>query len=104
MLKTYTHLDVQERTLIETQLTQGMSAAAIAAGLMRARSTVTREMFRNGWKLQGVHRGRPTIAGNYRAVQASRRAQALAVKPCVLRKLIQATNFGSKWLIISVRA
>jgi IS30 family transposase len=50
MEKTYTHLDVQERALIETQLTLGMRPTAIAAGLMRSRSTVTREMHRNGWK------------------------------------------------------
>jgi IS30 family transposase len=41
---------------IETQLTLGMRPAAIAAGLMRARSTVTREIGRNGWKPERVQR------------------------------------------------
>ncbi len=98
MAKRYQHLDVQERALIETQLTLGMSAAAIAAALMRARSTVTREMLRNGWKLQAVHRGRPTIAGNYRAVQANRRARMLAVKPRVLRKLVPGNPL---WIVVA---
>jgi IS30 family transposase len=65
-----------------------MSPAAIAAGLMRARSTVTREMHRNGWKPERTHRGRPTVAGGYRSLHASRRARVLAVKPRVPRKLI----------------
>src|SRR5690349_11894392 len=88
MGKIYCHLDLQERALIETQLALGMRPAAIAAGLMRARSTVTREMLRNGWKPERVHRGRPTIAGGYRSIQASRRAYALAVKPRVASKLV----------------
>ena len=40
MAKSYQHLDLQERALIETQLAFGMRPGAIAAGLMRARSTV----------------------------------------------------------------
>jgi IS30 family transposase len=48
MAKIYTRLNVQERALIETQLTLGMRPTAIAAGLMRSCSTVTREMHRNG--------------------------------------------------------
>src|SRR5664280_519615 len=97
MAKSYGHLDVQERALIETQLMLGMSPAAIAAGLMRARSTVTREVHRNGWKPARVHRGRPTVAGGYRALQASRRARVLAVKPRVLRKLIPGNPL---WIIV----
>jgi IS30 family transposase len=88
MSGSYVHLETQERALIETQLTLGMSPAAIAAGLMRARSTGTREMHRNGWKLSSVHRGRPTVAGGYRCVLAERRARVLAARPRVLRKLI----------------
>jgi IS30 family transposase len=88
MEKTYTHLDVQERALIETQLTLGMRPTAIAAGLMRSRSTVTREMHRNGWKPARIHAGRPTVAGGYRCVSADRRARLLAIKPRVPRKLL----------------
>ena len=97
MAGSYVHLETQERSLIETQLTLGMSPAAIAAGLMRARSTVTREMHRNGWKLSSVHRGRPTVAGGYRCVLADRRARVLAARPRVLRKLIPGNPL---WIVL----
>jgi hypothetical protein len=51
MAKTYNHLNHQERALIETQLRSGMKPAAIALGLKRARSTITREIRRNGWRV-----------------------------------------------------
>lgn len=88
MAKTYTHLDVPERALIGTQLTLGMRPMAIAAGLMRACSSITREMQRNGWKTSSVHCGRATVAGGYRCVLADRRARLLAIKPRVSRKMI----------------
>ncbi len=44
-----------------------------AAGLKRARSTVSREIGRNGWRAK-LRKG--TIAGGYRCVVADRRAQA----------------------------
>ena len=88
MAKSYAHLDVQERAVIEAHLTLGMSPTAIAAVLMRDRSTITREMHRNGWKPTQVHRGRPTVAGGYRCVSADRRAQRLAAKPRVASKLV----------------
>ena len=88
MAKIYSHLDVQERALIETQLTLGMKPAAIAASLMRTRSSITREMHRNGWKPACVHRGRATVAGRYRCVSADRRARLLAIKPRVPCKLV----------------
>jgi len=97
MSGSYVHLETQERALIETQLTLGMSPAAIAAGLMRARSTVTREMHRNGWKLSSVHRGRPTVAGGYRCVLADRRAHVLAARPRVPRKLIPGNPL---WIVL----
>jgi IS30 family transposase len=55
-------------------------------------------MLRNGWKLQSVHRGRPTVAGSYRALQASRRAHVLAIKPRVLRKLIPGNTL---WITVA---
>ena len=88
MPRSYIHLNIQERALIETQLTLGMRPAAIAAGLMRARSTVTREIGRNGWKPERVHRGKARIAGGYRCVLADRRARALASRPRVVCKLV----------------
>jgi transposase, IS30 family len=97
MAKSYKHLDIQERAVIETQLGFGMKPGVIAAGLMRSRSTITREIGRNGWKPWSMHRGRATIAGGYRAVQSSRRAQRLAVEPRVPRRLVPGTDL---WNIV----
>jgi IS30 family transposase len=97
MSKSYRHLDTQERALIETQLTLGMRPAAIAAGLMRACSTVTREMHRNGWKPERVHRGGTRIAGGYRCVLADRRARVLAARLRVVGKLIPGNPL---WIIV----
>ena len=47
MGKSYTHLSLVERALLQTQLVLRWSPAAIAAGLQRARSTITREMARH---------------------------------------------------------
>ena len=97
MAKSCIHLNIQERVLIETQLTLGMRPAAIAAGLMGARSTVTREMDRNGWKPERVHCGKARVAGGYRCVLADRRARVLAIMPRVLRKLIPGNRL---WIIV----
>lgn len=90
MARSYQHLDIRERTLIETQLTLGISPAAIASELQRSRSTVTREMHRNGWKPPSapLWRGQARIAGGYRSIAADRRAQRLAAQPRVSRKLV----------------
>ena len=89
MGKSYTHLSLEERCLLQTQLEMGFSPAAIAAGLKRARSTITREMARNGWRSEPSPRlrGRPRKAGGYRSAQAQDRACRLAAKPRVERKL-----------------
>jgi len=75
MPRSYSHLNLQERALLETQLTLGMRPAAIAAGLMRARSTITREMGRNGWPPapELARPGKARMAGGYRCVPADRR-------------------------------
>jgi IS30 family transposase len=90
MGKSYTQLSLVERALLQTQLGMRWSPAAIAAGLQRARSTITREMARNGWlpEPEIALRGRPRIAGGYRAEAAHERAARLAVKPRVVRKLV----------------
>jgi IS30 family transposase len=84
MARTFHHLDLSERVLIQAQLTMGMRPGAIAAGLMRARSTITREIRRNGWQ---SHLRKGAIAGGYRCLKADRRARVLAVKPRRRRKL-----------------
>jgi transposase, IS30 family len=88
MANSYSHLDMRERALIEAHLSLGVRPAAISASLGRSRSTITREMRRNGWKVGRVHAGRPTISGGYRSVFADRRARGLASKPRVPRKLM----------------
>lgn len=86
MGKTYRHLDLQERVVIETQLKLGLGSAGIAAGLGRARSTITRELRRNGGKTPSG-RARMSVAGGYDGRKAERRAQRLAARPRVPRKL-----------------
>jgi IS30 family transposase len=99
MPRSYIHLNVQERALIETQLRFGMSPAAIAAGLTRARSTVLREIRRNGWHTDAemTPRSRARIAGGYRCVPADRRARLLTHKPRRLRKLVPGNPL---WIIV----
>ena len=86
----YTQLTMEERCLIQTQLSMCWSPAVIAAGLQRARSTITREMLRNRWKRKPevALRGHPPIAGGYYALRAHRRSQLLHIKPRVARKLV----------------
>jgi IS30 family transposase len=96
----YIHLELAERALIETQLRLGMRPAAIAVGLMRARSTVIREIRRNGWQsppelAQGC---RPRIAGGYRCVPADRRARVLARRPRVPCKLVPGSPL---WITVA---
>src|SRR5271170_2640079 len=73
----------------------GPEAGAIADGLLRAPSTVMREMQRNGWRTQS-ERGPQRVAGGYRSLPAQRRAQRLATKPRVPRKLIVGTPLWSQ--------
>ena len=63
--KKYNHITLGERALIHTQLQEGLSPAFIATSLARHRSSITRELARNGWKATPAVRpvGRPPIAG-----------------------------------------
>src|SRR5258708_39360111 len=88
MAKSYSHVDMRERALIEAHLSLGVRPSAIASSLGRSRSTITREMRRNGWRPGRVHAGRPTVAGGYRSVVADRRARGLAGKPRGPRKVM----------------
>jgi IS30 family transposase len=89
MKKTYGHLSLADRTLIQTQLEMGLKPAAIARSLNRPASTVSRELRRNGWKrlLSKRGRGRPAAAGGYRAEAAHKRAQVCSATPRVQRRL-----------------
>ena len=99
MAAAYSHLSFEERALLETQLRLGIRPSAIAAGLLRARSTISREMRRNGWKAdRGSVRGAQRIAGGYRSIAADRRARHLAATPRVVRKLGTETPL---WAIVA---
>ena len=90
MPKVYQHLTLDDRALIQTQLQQGFKPAAIAAGLNRPRSCITRELTRNGWKAPSSIRsvGRPSMAGGYSSSRANLRARTLAIVARVKRKLV----------------
>jgi len=88
MASGYFHLSGEERCLIQAQLSLRWSAAAIAAALDRSRSTITREIARNGW---AVGAGGKRVAGAYIAARADHRARLRAGKPRVPRKLQRHT-------------
>ncbi len=85
----YKQLSIEERSVIQAQLTLGFKPSWIAVGLGRSVSTISRELHRNGWvKLKAKpERGRPAIAGKYRAALAQGRADGLSAKPSVERRL-----------------
>ena len=68
MGKHYGQLSIEELTMIQTQLAIGIKPAAIALGLNRSASTLSRELRRNGWVGPRARRGpgRPPVAGGYR--------------------------------------
>jgi IS30 family transposase len=94
MRKKYRQLNIEERTLIQTQLSMGFRPAQIARALDRSASTLSRELKRNGWNWPPAQRsrGRPLVAGGYRAEAAHRRALAGSAKPRVERKLQPGTG------------
>lgn len=93
MATVYVHLSMAERVVIESQLRVGICPGAIAAVLCRPRSTVLREIRRNGWQQDpSLKRGPRRIAGGYRAVAADRRARRLAHVPRRQRRLAPGTE------------
>ena len=93
MGKIYSHIGIEERAMIQTQLMLGMKASEIARDMGRSASTLSRELKRNGWEPPPSHRrrGRPGQAGGYRAADAQHRAQSCAARPRVPRKLQPGT-------------
>lgn len=85
----YKQLSIEERSVIQAQLTLGFKPSWIAVGLGRSVSTILRELHRNGWvkDKEKRKRGRPAIAGKYRAVLAQGRAESLSTKPRIERRL-----------------
>jgi IS30 family transposase len=77
----YRHLSSEERTMIQLSLEQGCTLRAIAGSVQRAPSSISRELKRNGWINPATaprKRGRPPVAGGYRAPLAQQRADVLA--------------------------
>jgi IS30 family transposase len=88
----YSHLDIRERAMIEMNLAMGKRAGQIAVYLSRSRSTITREMTRNGWRAKHYNRaGRRVSAGGYHCEKAEARASKLSRVPRVQRKLVPGT-------------
>jgi transposase, IS30 family len=90
MGRPYSHLKLEERVVIETQLGLGMNSSAIARGLGRAPTTILRELRRNGYKA-GRQRDRARSAGSYHSLPADRRAHRLAVKPRVQARMMSGS-------------
>ena len=93
MAWSYIHLSGLERAQIEVHLRLGTCISEIAISLGRARSTIHREIRRNGWRSEAelARRGKTKEAGGYSSVAADRRAQRLAHKARVARKLAPGT-------------
>jgi IS30 family transposase len=91
---------MEERTMIQMGLEQGCTLRAIALSVQRPPSTVSRELKRNGWANPAAElrrRGRPRVAGGYRATVAQARASALAAAPrCPSRLAID----GPLWPLV----
>ena len=102
MPKPYKHLSLEERALMQVWLELDLSLRAIARKLRRAPSTITREFLRNtAHKPQASAApvcGRPPIAGGYRCALAQKRAQRLASKPRVARKMVQGNALWGRVL------
>jgi len=98
MTKRYKHLSLEDRINIQVNLQVGLNPAAIAAGLSRPLSCVTRELARNGWVVPASRRrlGRPLKAGGYNAARADMRAKTLAATPRVSRKLVPGNDLWEK--------
>lgn len=97
MGKPYSHLNIEERTMIQMGLEQGVSLADIGRSLGRPTCTISRELERNGWVAPGRRprqRGRPPVAGGYRSVGAQQRAHGLAHEARTTKRLFEG---GELW-------
>jgi IS30 family transposase len=99
MSEKYIHLSLEERALIEMHLSMGRRPSAVALFLGRSRSTISRELKRNGWRHPSVLKrsGIPVESGGYKCQSADRRARRLARVPRVASKLVEGTAL---WLLM----
>ena len=97
MGKGYSHLDIRERAVIEMNLALGKRPGAIAIFLSRARSTILREIRRNGWRRPSVlpRSGHKMPDGRLSTSLADRRAQRMARRARVKRKLVPGAALWS---------
>lgn len=80
MGKIYQQLSLAERTMIQTQLKIGIKSAVIPLGLGRSPSTISRELYRNGWKGR-----RCAVAGDVLRSQAATAPKWLVNAPMLVR-------------------
>ncbi len=102
MGRSYVHLGLAERALIETQLRLGMKPGAIATGLMRARSTILREIRRNSWKCRRSGRiaARPGLPGVIGVLQLIGVPAYWPSSRAWSAGWSRATRSGSPWSVI----
>lgn len=93
----YSHLSAEERAVIMVMKERGESGSAIAAVLGRHRSTICRELRRNGCRAEPEvgALGRPRMSSGYNAVGASARARRVRRQGRPPRKLYPR---GVLWL------
>jgi IS30 family transposase len=93
MAKKYQRLDIRERAVIEMQLALGARPGTIAVFLNRSRSTILRELHRNGWRPPTIvpRTGRKMPTGGYHCEPADQRASRLAKLARVPSKLTPGT-------------
>jgi len=79
--------------MLQMHLSLGTDPGKIAFYLGRARSTITRELARNGWQRPRLktRSGPRLVAGGYDCGKAERRARRLAAVPRVVSKLMPGT-------------
>jgi len=92
MGKHYNHLSYEERSLIQLSLERDCSLGDIAKSLGRSRSTISRELARNGWSNPAARvqqLGRPPVAGGYRSTSAQQRAKTQSAKARKPKRLLE---------------
>ena len=79
--------------MIEMYLAQGTRPGTIAIYLNRARSTISREILRNGWRRPTIipRPGKKLVAGGYNCDRAEHRARRQSAIARVARKLVPGT-------------